>query len=180
LQRELEKQFGTGIGSMMFNWLQSGGGYNPQVLQMLYQQQKPAIQQGAQNIMEQFSATGNRFGSPAGVGLSNYYSQVQGNLGAESAQLYEQAVQNYMNTMMQIAGYGYNTSEHSPSVWDQILGGIGLGGSVSQFIQGMSNASGGTQSFGGPSYSGPAVPGYGGSGGSFGGGGGDFGGGDFG
>jgi len=183
LQRELGKQFGTGIGGMLFNFLQGGAGYNPQVLQMLYQQQLPQIQQGAQNVMEQFSATGNRFGSPAGVGLGNYYSQVQGNLGAESAQLYEQSLQNYMNVMMELGKYGYETSANSPSIWDEIAGGLGIGSSVLGALGGVGGiqslfGGGSTQNFNpGGSYSGPAVPGYG--GGSSGGGGGSFGGGDY-
>lgn len=168
--RELKSTFGGGIGQVLFDFLQSGAGYNPQVLQALYAQEQPGIERGAQQTMEQFSALGNRFGSAAGIGLGDYYSQVQANQGQQAAQLYEQSIQNYMQMLGALMPAEQRKTEQSPSGWDifgSVLGDItGLGGLSG--IKNLFNPSGSGGSSGG-SFWGTPPPAIDSGGGSFGG-----------
>ena len=104
LAKEIAK--GTGIpnsiATLLAQFLLGGAGYSPQVAQALIAQLQPSIERGQEDIMEQFSAMGNRFGSPAAIGLGDYMSQVNLNIGEILSGLYEQSVQNYMNVLMGI------------------------------------------------------------------------------
>jgi len=119
LTKAFEKAgFSSGIGGELANFLQSGAGFNPQVLQALFAAMQPQIQRGEADIMEQFSNMGLRSGSPAGVGLGDYLSQVNLNEGQIAAQMYEQSVQNYLSVLL--AGKG-----NAPkSTFDNILAGL--------------------------------------------------------
>jgi hypothetical protein len=72
----------------------------------------PSIERGQENIMEQFSATGNRFGTPAATGLADYMSQVNTQIGQIFANMYEQSVQDYLGVLM---GVG----KKQPGFWQQ-------------------------------------------------------------
>jgi hypothetical protein len=88
-----------GIASLIASFLQSGAGFNPKVAQALIDAIGPSIERGTENIMEQFSAMGNRFGSPAAVGLGDYMSQVNLNIGEIFAQMYETSVSDYLSIL---------------------------------------------------------------------------------
>lgn len=126
LNQELTSVYG-GLGPTISSLLSSGGGYNPQVIQALLAQMQPGIQQGQQNLMEQFGAAGNRFSSSAATGLANYNSQVQLNEGDIMAQLYEQSYQNYMNEVMGISGQVSQYETQKPTGWDIASGILGMG-----------------------------------------------------
>lgn len=89
-----------GIAALLAGFLQSGAGFNPQVAQALINAMGPSIMRGKEDIAEQFSAMGNRFGSPAATGLADYMSQVNLNIGQIFAGMYENAVQNYISVLM--------------------------------------------------------------------------------
>lgn len=89
-----------GIAALLAEFLMSGAGFNPQVAQALINAMGPSIERGQENIVEQFSAMGNRFGSPAATGLADFQSQVNLNIGEIFSQLYEQSVQNYLGVLM--------------------------------------------------------------------------------
>lgn len=108
----------SGIAGLLAQFLAGGAGYNSQVAQNLIAQMQPSIERGTENIMEQFSAMGNRFGSPAAVGLADFQSQVQLGIGEILSNLYEQSVQNYLQVLM---GSTSGRNEHKkPGIFQQI------------------------------------------------------------
>ncbi len=121
LNISLGKTFGKGLGGLIEQFLSSGAGYNPQVLQALVAQLQPQFQQQDQNMLGSFSAGGNRFGSGAQLGLASLESQQSLDVSSMAAQLYEQSVQNYMSvlesTSQQVSGRIANT----PSTFDNIM-----------------------------------------------------------
>jgi len=88
------------MADLLSEFLRSGAGFNPKVAQALIAAMGPSIERGRENIVEQFSAMGNRFGSPAAVGLADFESQVNLNIGEIFSQLYEQSIQNYLQVLM--------------------------------------------------------------------------------
>lgn len=86
--------------SLLGQFLMSGAGYNSQVANALIAQMQPSIQQGTENMMEQFSAEGDRFGSPSAYGLGSYEAQTNLDVGDILSQLYETSVTNYMDVLM--------------------------------------------------------------------------------
>jgi len=88
-----------GVAALLTEFLQSGAGFNPKVAQALIDAMGPSIMRGEENIMEQFSALGSRFGSPASIGMGDYLSQVNLNIGQIFAQMYEQATSNYLDIL---------------------------------------------------------------------------------
>ena len=90
----------AGIAGLISQFLGSGAGYNSGVANALIAQLQPSIERGTENIAEQFSAIGNRFGSPAAVGMGDYMSQVNLNIGELLSNLYESSVQNYLSVLM--------------------------------------------------------------------------------
>jgi hypothetical protein len=125
LWTDLKNAYGPGMAGMIFNFLQGGAGYNQQAISNLLASLQPGIQRGEEDLMSQFSASGNRFGSGAQIGLGDYLSRVNLNEGELITQMYEQALTNYMDVMM---GSATKTSP-GPSIWDKIMGGLGLAGS---------------------------------------------------
>jgi hypothetical protein len=89
-----------GIAALLAEFLRSGAGFNPQVMQAMFNAMQPQVERGSENIMEQFSAMGNRFGSPAAVGLGDYESQVNLNMDQIMSQMYETSVQDYLTVLM--------------------------------------------------------------------------------
>jgi hypothetical protein len=92
--------FSAGDAGLLYSFLQSGAGFNPQVAQALINANKPGIERGQANILEQFSSQGLRGGSPAAVAMGDFMSQVDLNEQQIFAQLYEQSVQNYLSVLM--------------------------------------------------------------------------------
>lgn len=128
----LKKTYGDGMAHMILDFLTGGAGFNQQAISNLLASMQPGIERGEENLMEQFSATGNRFGSPAAIGLGDFESQVNLNEGELITQMYEQAVSNFMDVMMGTADTGAKRIASSPSGLDSILQGIGLAGSGAQ------------------------------------------------
>lgn len=124
----LKKTYGDGMAHMILDFLQGGAGFNQQAVNNLLASLQPGIERGEENIMEQFSAMGNRFGSPAALGIGDFLSQVNLNEGQLVTQMYEQALDRFMNVMMGTAETGAKRIAASPTGLDSILQGIGLGG----------------------------------------------------
>jgi len=122
----LKKTYGDGPAHMILDFLTSGAGYNQSAINNLLASLQPGIERGQENLMEQFSASGNRFGSGAQIGLGDYLSQVNLNEGQLVTQMYEKALDNFMNVMMGTSESGGKRIASSPSVWDSISGGLGL------------------------------------------------------
>jgi hypothetical protein len=138
LQKGLDTIYGSGVGNMLTQFLASGAGYNPQVLQQLFAQLQPQFAQQQQNLMQQFSASGNRFGSGAQIGYSNLLGQQGLEEGDIASQLYEQAVQNYMSVL---TGAGAETAAHpQPSFWDQLSGILNMSQTVLGAASGVTSS----------------------------------------
>ncbi len=89
----------SAIADMMSTFLGLGAGYNPGVLQALFAQLGPQIQNGEADIMEHFGAMGQGMSSPAAMGMGQFLSGVNLNEGQIASQLYEQSIQNFMNLL---------------------------------------------------------------------------------
>lgn len=96
---QLKKMFGNGIGGALTQFLNSGAGFNPQVIQALINQALPLEAKGSSRLMQQFGSTGNAYSSTAAIGLGDFEAQFDANLTAQIAQVYEQSVQNYINIL---------------------------------------------------------------------------------
>jgi hypothetical protein len=128
----LKKTYGDGMAHMLMDFLSSGAGYNQQAISNMLASLQPGIERGQENLMEQFSASGNRFGSGAQIGLGDYLSQVNLNEGQLVTQMYEDSLNKFMDVMMGTAGTDASRIAGSPSMWDtigNITGLVGAGAS---------------------------------------------------
>jgi len=98
----IDQLLGTGFGQDIQNFINSGAGYNQNVLQALINQIQPQVNTGIANLEASAGATGTRFGSGYEVGLGDYLSQVNANENTMAAGLYEQSVQNQMSLLSQL------------------------------------------------------------------------------
>jgi len=128
----LKKSYGDGTAHALMNFLTSGAGFNQDAVNNLIAAMQPQIERGTESLMNQFSATGNRFGSGAQIGLGDYLSQVNLNEGQMETQMYESAISNYINTLTGVGSQVAQTKANSPSTSDSILSGLQLGGSAGQ------------------------------------------------
>ena len=104
LFKNLQKTYGAGIATTLMNFLSSGAGYNQTAINNLVAGLQPGFNLDQQNLLQNFSAGGNRFSSGAQLGLSNLEGQEQLDVGQLETQMYEQSVQDYINVMMGAAG----------------------------------------------------------------------------
>ncbi len=113
--------YGRQGASAIANFLAGGAGFNPEVAQSLIAAMQPQIASGQANLLEQFSSMGLRGGSPAALGLAGYNAQTNLGVGEIFSQMYEQSVQNYINTLLNVT---------TPQKGGGFLGGLGslLGG----------------------------------------------------
>jgi hypothetical protein len=130
LTRNLDKTFGAGIGGVLQQFLASGAGYNPQVLQQMIAQLQPGFTNQQQNLLQQFSAGGNRFGSGAQTGYADLLGQQSQTEGSMASQLYEQSITNYMNILEDAGNTTATRIENTPSTFDDIMQGVSAAGSV--------------------------------------------------
>lgn len=145
----------SGVAASLADFLKSGAGYNPQILQSLIAQLQPQISRGETDIMGQFGGAGLGQSSAAATGMGDYLSQVNLNESNMATQLYEQAINNYMQVML---GGSNWQSQSSPGFWQtlgegllsNVLGGAGQAG-TSIVDKGITNMGGGgaSSSFGG-------------------------------
>lgn len=124
----LKSIYGDGIAHEIMNFLTTGAGFNQDAINNLFAAMQPQINRGEENILEQFSAEGGRFGSGAQIGLADYLSQVNLNEGQLETQMYEQAVQDYISVLTGAANTEAKNKANSPSIFDTIGGLAGLGG----------------------------------------------------
>ena len=168
LQKALTSAYGDGVAAQIMAFLNSGAGYNKQAVDNMLASLQPGIERGTESLMNQFSTSGNRFGSGAQIGLADYLSQVNLNEGEIQTQMYESALNDYMNVMMGVLPNVYQEHQASrqSSILDTIGGGLIDAASIigAPFTGGLSLAGlslgntllskgiGGGGSSGGPSY----------------------------
>jgi hypothetical protein len=134
----LSKTYGDGPAHAILDFLTSGAGFNQDAINNLFAAMQPQIERGTESLMNQFSTSGNRFGSGAQIGLGDYLSQVNLNEGQLESQMYEQAIQNYLGVLMGTAGAQAQTKANSPSTLDQIGAGLQLAGAGGTALQSLS------------------------------------------
>lgn len=104
LFQNLEKTYGAGLAGTIMQFLAGGAGYNQTAVNNMIAAMMPQFNQANQNLLQDFSAGGNRYSSGAQIGLSNLQSQESLDIGQLESQMYEQAISNYINTLMGVAG----------------------------------------------------------------------------
>lgn len=100
--------FSSGVAGQLANFINSGAGFNQDILNNLlkniFAAQQPQIARGEADINEKFGAMGLGMSSPAALGLGDFLGQVsldQGELAASMEyQMWNQGVQNFMNVLM--------------------------------------------------------------------------------
>lgn len=137
--------FPSGIGYLLANFLAGGAGFSPEVAKAMLAALQPGIERGQASIVEQFGGMGLRYGSPAAIGLGDFMSQVTLDEGQILSQLYEQAVQNYMQVLL--AG---KKGQQSSGI-GSIIGGVG------SLISALSTLGGGAAAGGAAAASGGAA-----------------------
>jgi hypothetical protein len=100
LLQTLNKAYGTGLGTMLYNFLASGAGFNQDAINNLIASLQPGFELDQQNLLSSFSAGGNRFSSGAQLGLSNLQGAEQLDVGNLETQMYEQSVTDFINVML--------------------------------------------------------------------------------
>jgi hypothetical protein len=130
LNISLGKDAGAGMGTLIEQFLNSGAGYNPQVLQQLIAQLQPQFAGQQQDLLQQFSGGGNRFGSGAQTGYADLLGQQSQTEGSIAANLYEQSVQNYMNVLENAFDTTTNRVENTPSTFDDIMSALSTVGNL--------------------------------------------------
>ena len=141
LFNSLRSTYGDGMAHLIMDFLTSGAGFDQQAINNLLASLQPGIERGQESIMEQFSAMGNRFGSPAALGLGDFLSQVNLNEGQLITQMYEDSLNRFMDVMMGTAGTTAKRIADSPSFMDQLSSGFGLAGSIGSAIQSIGQSS---------------------------------------
>lgn len=136
LHDELGNTYGNGVAAAFMSFLQGGAGFNQNAINNLFAALQPGIERGTESLMEQFSTSGNRFGSGAQIGLADYLSQVNLNEGQIESQLYEHSIDNALSTLMGLSKGTETTLANSPSTMDTISG---ILGGVTGGAQGVSS-----------------------------------------
>lgn len=140
--QSLSKTYGDGTAHAIMDFLSTGAGFNQDAINNIFAALQPGYNRAQENLMTQFSTSGNRFGSGAQIGLADLMSQQQSAEGQIETQLYEQSINNYMDVLLSTGKDNAGRIASSPSTLDSILGGIGLGGSaaggLSSIISGVS------------------------------------------
>ena len=134
---ELQSMYGEGLGALMYQFLQGGAGFNQDAINNLFAALQPGVERGTESLMNQFSASGNRFGSGAQIGLADYLSQVNLNEGQIESQMYEQAIQNYMSVLQGVSSQSLQQKETSGSILDTIASLLPGGGALASLFGGM-------------------------------------------
>ena len=140
LYTSLSKSYGEGPAHALLDFLTSGAGFNQDAINNLFAAMQPQIERGTESLMNQFSTTGNRFGSGAQIGLGDYLSQVNLNEGQIESQMYEQAIQNYLSVLMPTSAQAAQTKANSPSTMDTLMSALNLGGSAASGASAITSA----------------------------------------
>lgn len=123
LHDELGNTYGNGVAAAIMSFLQGGAGFNQAAINNLFAALQPQINRGEEDLLSQFSTSGERFSSGAQIGVADYLSQVNLNEGEIETQMYEQSVNDFINTLMGVAGGTEKKLASSPGTGDT-LGGI--------------------------------------------------------
>jgi hypothetical protein len=129
----LSKTYGDGPAHAILDFLTSGAGFNQDAINNMFAAMQPQIERGTESLENQFSSTGNRFGSGAQIGTADYLSQVNLNEGQLETQQYNTAIQNYLSVLMGTSGATAQRIANTPSTLDDALAiaGVAIPGAAS-------------------------------------------------
>lgn len=115
--------YGHGVGDALQQFLNSGAGFNQNVVNAEQNAAMPLEARGIENIMNAMGAHGLGSSSTAAVGLGDFESQFNAQLENMFAQQYEQSVQNYLQVLM---GTKQDAKENNAQQgnWMSMLSGI--------------------------------------------------------
>lgn len=142
---ELGKIYSQGVGSELYDFLQSGGGYNSNLTQQAVNSQIAAmqtqIQRGYGNLQSSLGQAGiSPNSSTAALETGDYMSQAvaQENAitGQEYFNMWNQSMQNETGILGDILGYSAQHKASQPTLMDYLGFGAQIGGSVAQGLQG--------------------------------------------
>ena len=97
--KDLKDIYGKGIGNALAQFLSSGAGFNPGVIQAQMNAAMPIEARGVESIMNAMGAHGLSNSSTAALGVGDFESQFNAQLMNMFAQEYEQSVQNYLKVL---------------------------------------------------------------------------------
>jgi len=120
MARDLTRTYGAGVAQAIMDFLQGGAGFNQPAINNLFAALQPQINRGTQSLLEEFSTSGNRFSSGSQIGIADFLSQVNLNEGQLETQMYEQATQDYIQTLMGVAGANSQRKANTPSFMDSL------------------------------------------------------------
>lgn len=131
LYNGLVTTYGSGVAGQLMQFLMSGAGFNQADINNMFASLQPGIERGEENLMSQFSASGNRFGSGAQIGLGDFLSQVNLNEGQIESQMYQTAIDNFMNVLMGTSGAVAQKGSAVPTTFGDVASGLlGIGGAA--------------------------------------------------
>lgn len=142
-EKYLQETYGGGMGSLIYQYLMSNGGYNSALTQQSVDSQINAMQQqtqlGQNNLISSLGAMGVSAGS-SGLpeAVQQYQNQALQQQNAITAQEYynmwQQSQQNELN-MMEFAAEGVGKMKANKSNWMDYLGaGLGVAQTVAGFV----------------------------------------------
>lgn len=143
-----------GLGPYLAQFINSGAGYNSNVLNSLINQIQPQVNRGLATLEATAGATGNRYGSAYQIGAADYLSQVNQNELGMASGLYENSVQNILNLLGSIyplqAQYHNNQGGFLSSLLSSLIPTIpGIIGGITGNTGGSTGGGGGIGNIGG-------------------------------
>lgn len=120
---DLKDIYGKGIGNALSQFLNSGAGFNPSVVQAQMNAAMPIEARGVESIMNAMGGHGLSGSSTAAIGVGDFESQFNAQLQSMFAQEYEQSVQNYLNVLMGVKGDAKENQAQKDN-WMNMLSGI--------------------------------------------------------
>jgi len=120
---DLDKIYGKGVGQAIAQFLNSGAGFNQNVVRAEQNAAMPIEARGRENIMNAMGGHGLGTSSSAAIGLGDFETQFSSQLENLFAQQYEQSVSNYLNVLMGVKGDARANKAESGN-WMQMLSGI--------------------------------------------------------
>jgi hypothetical protein len=138
-QWELEQTYGVGVGSMLYDFLQSGGGFNSAITNQAVTEQEAAMQQAIQrgwgNIASNEAETGiSPNSSTSALTQGDYYSnavtQENAMISQEFYNMWNQSMSNETNILGEVAQGAGTWKANQPTLMDQIGQAVGIAGSL--------------------------------------------------
>ena len=130
-QWELEQTYGVGVGSMLYDFLQSGGGFNSAITNQAVTEQEAAMQQAIQrgwgNIASNEAETGiSPNSSTSALTQGDYYSnavtQENAMISQEFYNMWNQSMSNETSILGQVAQGSGTWKANQGDTWKTILG----------------------------------------------------------